>query len=58
MNSFTTSQQQLSFALRPLHYFQDGAVFHHWRRAADEGKEYPFARFNKVRQQFWFGNRT
>lgn len=25
----------------------DGAVFHHWRRLADEGKEYPFARFNK-----------
>jgi DNA methyltransferase 1-associated protein 1 len=23
-------------------------VFHHWRRAADEGKEYPFAKFNKV----------
>ena len=27
---------------------KDGAVFHHWRRAADEGKEYPFAKFNKV----------
>jgi DNA methyltransferase 1-associated protein 1 len=26
----------------------DGAVFHHWRRAADEGIEYPFAQFNKV----------
>lgn len=26
----------------------DGAVFHHWRRVADEGKEYPFAKFNKV----------
>lgn len=25
----------------------DGAVFHHWRRIADEGKEYPFAKFNK-----------
>ncbi|XP_026276283.1 DNA methyltransferase 1-associated protein 1 [Frankliniella occidentalis] len=25
----------------------DGAVFHHWRRVADEGKEYPFAKFNK-----------
>lgn len=25
----------------------DGAVFHHWRRMADEGKEYTFARFNK-----------
>ncbi|XP_065343283.1 DNA methyltransferase 1-associated protein 1 [Cloeon dipterum] len=25
----------------------DGAAFHHWRRAADEGKEYPFAQFNK-----------
>ncbi|KAK6642656.1 hypothetical protein RUM43_004158 [Polyplax serrata] len=25
----------------------DGAIFHHWRRVADEGKEYPFARFNK-----------
>lgn len=27
---------------------KDGAVFHHWRRVADEGKEYPFAKFNKV----------
>lgn len=27
---------------------KDGAVFYHWRRAADEGKEYPFAKFNKV----------
>lgn len=26
----------------------DGAVFHHWRRISDEGKEYPFAKFNKV----------
>jgi len=26
---------------------KDGAVFHHWRRVADEGLEYPFARFNK-----------
>nr|CAG4647939.1 EOG090X076S [Moina brachiata]SVE93041.1 EOG090X076S [Moina brachiata] len=26
---------------------KDGAVFHHWRRVADEGKEYPFANFNK-----------
>ncbi|XP_046387769.1 DNA methyltransferase 1-associated protein 1 [Ischnura elegans] len=26
---------------------KDGAVFHHWRRLADEGKEYPFAQFNK-----------
>jgi DNA methyltransferase 1-associated protein 1 len=25
----------------------DGAVFHHWRRSADEGKEYQFAKFNK-----------
>lgn len=25
----------------------DGLILHHWRRAADEGKEYPFARFNK-----------
>jgi len=23
-------------------------VFYHWRRAADEGQDYPFARFNKV----------
>lgn len=27
---------------------KDGAVFYHWRRAVDEGKEYPFAKFNKV----------
>nr|CAG4644828.1 EOG090X076S [Leptodora kindtii] len=26
---------------------KDGAVFHHWRRATDEVKEYPFAKFNK-----------
>ena len=26
----------------------DGAKLYHWRRAADEAKEYPFARFNKV----------
>ena len=26
----------------------DGAVFYHWRRLADEGKDYPFAKFNKV----------
>lgn len=29
-------------------WLQDGAVFYHWRRAADEGQDYPFARFNKV----------
>lgn len=28
---------------------RDGAIFHHWRRLAEEGKDYPFARFNKVR---------
>lgn len=26
---------------------RDGLVLHHWRRVADEGKEYPFAKFNK-----------
>lgn len=26
----------------------DKAVFHHWRRATDEPREYPFAKFNKV----------
>ncbi|XP_025197117.1 DNA methyltransferase 1-associated protein 1 [Melanaphis sacchari] len=25
----------------------DGVPFYHWRRVADEGKEYPFAKFNK-----------
>nr|XP_021201341.2 DNA methyltransferase 1-associated protein 1 [Helicoverpa armigera] len=25
----------------------DNAVFHHWKRASDEAKEYPFAQFNK-----------
>jgi len=25
----------------------DNAVFHHWRRKADQDKEYPFAKFNK-----------
>ena len=29
-------------------YEQDGAIFHHWRRVADEGLEYPFVRFNKI----------
>jgi DNA methyltransferase 1-associated protein 1 len=27
---------------------KDGAIFYHWRRAADEGQDYPFARFNKT----------
>ena len=27
---------------------KDGAIFYHWRRVADEGADYPFARFNKV----------
>jgi len=27
---------------------KDGAIFHHWGRVADEGKDYPFARFNKT----------
>lgn len=26
----------------------DKAVFHHWRRATDDPREYPFAKFNKV----------
>jgi hypothetical protein len=26
---------------------RDGLVLHHWRRQADEGKDYPFAKFNK-----------
>uniref|UniRef100_A0A6I8RLN6 DNA methyltransferase 1-associated protein 1 n=1 Tax=Xenopus tropicalis TaxID=8364 RepID=A0A6I8RLN6_XENTR len=26
---------------------KDGAIFFHWRRASEEGKDYPFARFNK-----------
>ncbi|XP_020780350.1 DNA methyltransferase 1-associated protein 1 isoform X1 [Boleophthalmus pectinirostris] len=29
---------------------RDGAIFHHWRRVAEEGKDYPFARFNKTVQ--------
>lgn len=33
----------------------DGAVFYHWRRPSDEQKEYPFAKFNKVRYFFNFG---
>ena len=28
-------------------FLQDGLVLCHWRRVADEGKEYPFAKFNK-----------
>lgn len=27
----------------------DGVVFYYWRRVVDEGKEYLFVRFNKVR---------
>ena len=26
---------------------QDGLVLSHWRRVADEGQTYPYARFNK-----------
>ncbi|XP_063395424.1 DNA methyltransferase 1-associated protein 1 [Cydia fagiglandana] len=26
---------------------KDNAVFHHWKRASDEAKDYPFAQFNK-----------
>lgn len=29
---------------------KDGAIFYHWRRAAEEGKDYPFAKFNKTIQ--------
>lgn len=32
---------------------KDGAMFYHWRRAAEEGKDYPFARFNKVSGSMW-----
>lgn len=32
---------------------RDGAIFHHWRRVAEEGKDYPFARFNKVGGLTW-----
>jgi len=28
----------------------DGAVFHHWKRASDDSKDYPFAKFNKQLQ--------
>ena len=27
---------------------QDGLVLNHWRREADDKREYPYARFNKV----------
>merc|ERR1719189_3155487 len=27
---------------------KDGLVLNHWRRVTEEGKDYPFARFNKV----------
>jgi DNA methyltransferase 1-associated protein 1 len=27
---------------------KDGLILYHWRRTQDEGKDYPFARFNKV----------
>ncbi|XP_067934765.1 DNA methyltransferase 1-associated protein 1-like [Watersipora subatra] len=27
---------------------KDAAIFYHWRRNADEGKDYPFAAFNKT----------
>ncbi|XP_053549373.1 DNA methyltransferase 1-associated protein 1 [Bombina bombina] len=29
---------------------KDGAIFYHWRRASEEGKDYPFSRFNKTVQ--------
>ena len=28
---------------------KDGLVLNHWRRVTEEGKDYPFARFNKVK---------
>lgn len=31
---------------------KDNSVFYHWRRLADESKEYPFAQFNRVRKFF------
>ena len=27
---------------------KDGLVLNHWRRVTEEGKDYPFARFNKI----------
>jgi DNA methyltransferase 1-associated protein 1 len=30
---------------------KDGAVFYHWRRIGEEGREYPFAKFNRVRER-------
>lgn len=33
---------------------KDNAVFHHWKRASDEAKEYPFAQFNKVSKDVLF----
>ncbi|MEE6495310.1 hypothetical protein FKM82_002006 [Ascaphus truei] len=30
---------------------KDGAIFYHWRRASEEGKDYPFARFHKVSEE-------
>lgn len=35
---------------------KDGAIFHHWRRLTEEGKDYPFARFNKVRVSPFFSS--
>lgn len=29
---------------------KDGATFFHWRQAAEEGKDYPFARVHKTVQ--------
>ena len=33
-----------------IFYFfrKDGLVLNHWRRVTEEGKDYPFARFNKI----------
>lgn len=36
------------YSLYSLYSRKDGLVLHHWRRSQDEGKDYPFARFNKV----------
>ena len=30
------------------HLLQDDLVLSHWRRVADEGQAYPYARFNKL----------
>ena len=68
MSSFRYKQMKAKLGMRKVRPWKwmaftnaarkDGLVLYHWRRAADEGKDYPFARFNKKLEipTFRYGN--